>query len=511
MNSNGENKNVDSMEYVNEKKGVSAVDFFCIGFGAIVGVGWAVSINGWMAGSGGPIPAALGYLFALVLMIPVALCYCELVPMLPVAGGGMAFTYRAFNDVVAVIDGWVTFGAFVAIIPWEAIQITDVLGYLIPTIKSGEPLYTVMNSDIYLISIILGVFFSLMLFALNMRGLAAAAKVQKVLCFVLVGSAIIGAVASLIGGNLSNLNPIYDVTNPNIYGEGLKTVSHNNMLGGVLAILATAPFFLAGFETIPQGVEDAGGDVSSVGKTVVLSVFLACVFYATLLFAFGTSWPWQDFALMNSPAASTMFKHLYPSQIPYVGVSIGECLYWFITVGAIAGLFTTWNGFFMASATMLMSMSRGKLLPKFLAKQDKHGIPVPGLLVCLGLSVAGPFLGPNLVDSLTCFSSAGFMLSWCLNSWSLVRLRYTEPGLHRPYRIPGGLVTGYFAGIITTVILALMFLPISPLFIGKLAVAMFFAWLAIGMLLYLASYGRRRGLTLEEKRADIFAKMNQNR
>ena len=28
-----------------EKKGVSALDFFCIGFGAIVGVGWAVSIN----------------------------------------------------------------------------------------------------------------------------------------------------------------------------------------------------------------------------------------------------------------------------------------------------------------------------------------------------------------------------------------------------------------------------------------------------------------------------------
>ena len=30
-----------------EKKGVSAIDFFCIGFGAIVGVGWAVAINGW--------------------------------------------------------------------------------------------------------------------------------------------------------------------------------------------------------------------------------------------------------------------------------------------------------------------------------------------------------------------------------------------------------------------------------------------------------------------------------
>lgn len=504
--SNG-GKNVS--EAVVEKKGVSAVDFFCIGFGAIVGVGWAVSINGWMTSCGGPIPAALGYLAALILMIPVALCYCELVPMLPVAGGGMAFTYRAFNDVVAIIDGWATFGAFVAIIPWEAIQITDVLGYLIPNIKSGEPLYSVMGSDIYLISIILGVFFSLMLFALNMRGLEAAAKVQKVLCFVLVGSAIIGAVASLIGGDMANLGPLYDVSNPDIYGEGLKQVSHSGIIGGILSILASAPFFLAGFETIPQGVEEAGGDISSVGKTVVLSVVLACVFYAFLLFAFGTSWPWQEFALMDSPAASTMFKFLYPNELFGLGISFGEMLYWFITIGAIAGLFTTWNGFFMASASMLMSMSRGKILPEFLARQDKHGIPVPGLLVCLGLSVVGPFMGSNLVDSLTCFSSAGFILSWCLNSWSLVRLRYTEPELNRPYRIPGGLVTGYFAGIITTLIMVLMFIPMSPLYIGNLAVTMFFAWISVGMLLYFSCAGRRKGLTLEEKRADIFAKMNE--
>ena len=102
--SNG-GKNVS--EAVVEKKGVSAVDFFCIGFGAIVGVGWAVSINGWMTSCGGPIPAALGYLAALILMIPVALCYCELVPMLPVAGGGMAFTFlkaEGYNIGTSLLD-----------------------------------------------------------------------------------------------------------------------------------------------------------------------------------------------------------------------------------------------------------------------------------------------------------------------------------------------------------------------------------------------------------------------
>ena len=75
---------------MNETKKVSAVDFFCIGFGAIVGVGWAVSINSWMAGSGGPLPAALGYILALVMMIPVALCYCELCAMLPVPSAPLA-------------------------------------------------------------------------------------------------------------------------------------------------------------------------------------------------------------------------------------------------------------------------------------------------------------------------------------------------------------------------------------------------------------------------------------
>lgn len=73
-----------------EKKGVSALDFFCLGFGAIVGVGWAVSINSWMSDCGGPVPAGIGYIVALVMMVPIALCYCELVPALPVAGGGMA-------------------------------------------------------------------------------------------------------------------------------------------------------------------------------------------------------------------------------------------------------------------------------------------------------------------------------------------------------------------------------------------------------------------------------------
>ena len=86
--------------------------------GAIVGVGWALSLNNWMANSGGPIPAAIGYLMVLVILTPVALCYCELTPMLPVAGGGAAFAYRAFGETASIISGWAAFGAFIFMLPW---------------------------------------------------------------------------------------------------------------------------------------------------------------------------------------------------------------------------------------------------------------------------------------------------------------------------------------------------------------------------------------------------------
>lgn len=474
-----------------EKKGVGALDFFCIGFGAIVGVGWAVSINGWMANSGGPIPAALGYLLCLLIMVPLGLVYAELVPLLPVAGGGAAFAYAAFGEKVSFLSGWAAFGAFVAIIPWEAIQITDVLGYLFPALKAGNPLYTVMGSDIYLTTIIIGTIFSILLFLLNKRGLSSAASLQKFLCVFLVASAVIGAVASLVGGNIENLQPMYDTS--------LKEVTHKSMMGGVFSIVTSAAFFLAGFETIPQGIEEAGGDVKSVGRTVVLSVGLACVFYALLLFCFGYAWPWQEFYGMERPAAATMFKSLFPG-------GAGTGLYWLITIGAIAGLFTTWNGFFTASANLLMAMGRARMIPSAFAKQDKNGVAINGLILVLILSIIGPFLGANMIDTVTCFSAAAFVLSWMISSWSLLRMRQTMPNAERPYKLATPIA--WWAAIVATLFFVCMLLPMTPFYVGTTALYAFVGFIVIGIILHLAAGGQRKQMTAQERAEQMFGKID---
>lgn len=514
-----------------KQTGISALDFFCVGFGSIVGVGWTLSINRWMANTGGPLPASLGYILALIMMVPVSLCYCELAPMMPVAGGGTAYAFRAFNEKIAFISGWAAFGGFVTIIPWEAIYVADVLSIMIPPAK-GVVLYTLAGEDIYSGHLIFGTLFMLILFGINWKGATGSALFQRIITLILIGAGLFGMVAALVHFNVDNFKgvvasadqldalravagtsdfaPLYAQTylsgqEATSFYANVARGSHGSFFGGAVAILASAPFFLAGFETIPQAVEDAKGDITAVGKTVVLSVSLACIFYALALFCFGSAMPWQTFwsgGAFGSPAAGLLFPAIYGQ-----GHVMGVLTYWIILFGTLCGLFSTWNGFLMASPRLLMGMARGYMMPRPLAKQNKYGTPTVGLIACTLLSLSGPFLGMGLIDPLTLFSAAGFVCSWGFTSWSVVRLRAKEPNAERPYKMPGGSATAGFAGVIMIVLFILLFVPGNPVYMEALAIQLFIAWMVLGLILFLAAGPARRSTTLEQRMDSIFEKI----
>ena len=478
-----------------KKKGVSAIDFFCIGFGAIVGVGWAVSINSWMNGSGGPMPAAVGYLVAMILMVPVALCYCELCTMLPVSGGGMAYAFRAFGDKIAFVSGWAAFGAFITIIPWEAIYVVDILSIVFPVLKAGSPLYSLAGADIYIGHIILGTVISIILYRINRKGVASSATLQKVLCLALVGAGILAMICAGLKFDIANLQPFYENT-----GSG----THSSFFGGMVSILASVPFFLAGFETIPQGIESAGGDTKGVGKTVVVTVVLSCLFYALLLFTLGGAIPWKSFIQYDNPAAALMFKELYPG-------GLGNILYVLILLGAVCGLLTTWNGFMMASSQILMAMARVSIVPFSLSKQHpEYKTPENALKVSLVASLIGPFLGSGLIGALTSFSAAGYVVSWMITAFCLIILRKKEPALKRPYKIPGGLPMAWFAAVCMTVLFVLLFVPGQPVFMGGAACFIFIAWMIAGAVLYIMDYRERKQYSTLTRAAFLFASMSES-
>lgn len=475
-------------------KGISVFDFFTIGFGAIVGVGWAVIVNSWMSSSGGPIPAAAGFLLTLILVLPVAMCYAELSPMLPVAGSSVAFGYRAFGEKTAFISGWSAIMAFAAVLPWEAIYINDILAMIIPGIQEGPILYYIAGSPIYLRSLLVGEACALLIFAINWFGAKSSAVFQKVLCIILLASIVLTILCCAFRFDFGNLMPVY---------QNVGVGSHDSFFGGVVAMFAIAPFFIFGFETIPQGIEDVAGSVKSVGKVIFISMIMAGITYALILFFVGGAYPWQESAFLDTPAAGNVLKLIYPG-------AVGEGLYLFILIGVIAGLMTTWNAFFIATPRLVMGLGRAHLLPaKFAEMNEKHG--TPGFaLICSGIfSCIGPFLGTAVISTLTSMTSVALMVCWFNDTRALIRLRRTEPDLLRPYRLRGGkFIAG--VGVAVCVILFIMcILPMSPAYVGNAGICVIIAWGLLGLIFYKGNSKKRNAVSAQEKYDTLFANMKK--
>lgn len=475
-----------------KKKGLNLIDFFMLGFGSIVGVGWAVASNGWMASGGGVIPAVLGYLFFTIALIPVGFCYAELTCAMPVCGGEAAFSYKAFGTFPSFLCGWALALAYVIIVPWEAIYINNILALIFPALTAGEPLYTLAGVGIYAPGLIVGIILSLFVITINWRGIRIAGKVQTTMGSFLAIVGLLVIVFAFAKFNPENLQPLYE----NV-GKG----THTSMFTGVIAMMIVAPFFLGGFDTIPQGAEEgeAGINFKNLGRVIVLALLSVGIFYSLILFSTGGAIPWQEYTAYPRPAISLLFTTLYGNGF------FGASMYWLAYFAALAGLFTTWNGFYIASARLLVGMGRGRMIPEFFAsRHPKYGTPKGANLFVAIACLAGPFVGLGVIDPMTSAGGVGFVVGWFITSISCIRLRYNAPDMPRPYRVPGGQPLMWIAAVVAGVVIVISFIPGLPSFMGPLATTICVVWMALGLAFYAGSSGYRKAITEEERVKAIF-------
>ena len=482
------------MANTEKKKGMNLLDYFMLGFGSIVGVGWAVAVNGWMGTGGGPIPAAIAYAFATLFIIPIAFCYAELTSAMPVAGGVVAFAYKAFGTFPSFVGGWFVALAYITIIPWEAIYINNVLALIFPGLKAGDPLYTIAGEGIFTAGLIVGVLVSLALIYMNHRGIEVASGAQTILGVLLACAGILVIIFCFLKADPANLMPVYE----NV-GKG----THTSMFGGLIAVMAIAPFFLAGFDTITQGAEDSASDLDykGLGKVLVMAILSAGIFYILIILSSGMAMPWQEFFTYPRPAISLELKEVY-------GGVLGAGLYWLVMIGALAGLFTTWNGFYIASARLLMGMARARLIPSFFTKiHPKYGTPVGANTFIAVVCLIGPFTGMGIIDPLTIVGSTAFVIGWFVTAISTIKLRISEPDMIRPYKAPGGMLLVGLAAVISFIVIVITFIPASPGYMGPLGIKIFIAWAILGLIFYFGSASYRNQFTEEERVASLFQKL----
>lgn len=454
-----------------KKQGLTFFDLFSMGFGAMVGVGWSATLNNLLKNGGGPIPAAIGFSLATIVFIPVALCFAELAPAIPVAGGVIAYTKRAFDKRMTFVAGWFVAMAYISIVPWESIAINDIISYIFPAMKNGSPLYSLAGENIYGTTIVLGIVLSLMVILINWHGIEKGASFQSIMTLSLLGGSLICVIFALLHMDLSNLvTPVY---------SQIEGKSHTTVWAGIFTMFGLAPSYFSGFDTIPQSVESAPDvDKKKLGKVIVIALISAGIFYALIFLSAGLAFPWTETIDMDRPVLSNLFAKIYPGLL-------GKVLWYICIAATLAGLFSTWNGFYMAGSKVLYGMAKAGVLPAVFAKEHpKYKTPYVANLFVAVTMVIGPFLGAGVLDILSVLSSSGFVIGWGIACMAVIRLRKCEPQLERPYKIPAGTVTAVTALIFCILMFFNCVIPGLPGYMGISGLIAFAVWTVLGIIFY---------------------------
>jgi amino acid transporter len=347
-------------------------DYFTLAFGSIVGVGWMILLDDWLA-RGGPVGAVVGFLLAGLALIPVVSIYGRLAEQMPDAASEVSYTAAAFPRSISFATGWAMAFANGIVCPFEAVAMGRVASYLLPAMNSLE-LYRVAGYPVYLPHLLLGLATTAVIIWVNYRGIRHSIVLQNWTTFALLAVFALFSVLGLSRGSAERLPPYF----ADDRGVGGSILS-------VLAVLQIVPYYLMGFETVPKCSEEAAGDVAARCFVWIMlwALGVATLFYVTVIGVVSLLQPWQ-----------TLLEVPFPTAAAFERAFGWRWLVQLIMLGVVLSLVKVFNGNFLAATRLLYAMGRRDLLGGKLGQvHERYQTPFIAVAVVGGLTVAGIFLG----------------------------------------------------------------------------------------------------------------------
>jgi APA family basic amino acid/polyamine antiporter len=372
-------------------------------------------------------PVAL--ILAGFIFVTTALNYAEGTAALPHAGGSSSFARRAFNAPIGFLVGWVqllNYTATVSISAYFAISYLGVFGRYIPLfgmLRRDEVWH--IAATIVLIAFLVG---------LNVIGIQESSALNIVLAL----TDLVTQLVLVILGLLLLLN--------------IDKVIHNIHLGvaptwgNFLAGISIAMVSYTGIETISNLSEEAKDPGRSVPRAT-FAVIAAVLFVSAFLPTIGMSvFPVHlDAAGNYTTDLATTWK-----ADPVAGIVTGFSVvsqtlaFWAeIWVGILAFtiLVIATNAGLIGISRLSYSLAGVDLLPKQFARLHPQYKTPYFSIVDFGVSAAllvagGLLLGSKEIDMMSAVYSLAATFAFCSAHLSVMRLRFIEPALHRPYRMP---------------------------------------------------------------------------
>jgi APA family basic amino acid/polyamine antiporter len=362
------------------------VDYFALGWGAMVGVGWLVLMDDWLL-RGGVLGATLGFAIGGALLLPIGYVYGRLVAAMPDAAGEVAYTAKVFPRSVSFATGWMMILAYFIVCPWEAVAVGKIAGYIFPSLDSIE-LYRIAGQPVYLPHLLIGLALTGLLTVLNYGGIRLSATFQNWTAFGTLALFVVFVGLGVSKGSSRNFPPLF---------------THSPLVS-VLLVMQIVPYFMTGFESVVKGAEEANPEFRARGffKAIWMAIAVGILFYTIVIAAVGYVAPWKQLTQEKFMTA-VAFERAVGSR-------------WIVSViltAAMLSLFKVFNGNFVAASRLLFAVGRRGLVDERLGRVHPRNQTPSAAVLCIGLATgACMFLGDATLVPITEVGSVASAIGW---------------------------------------------------------------------------------------------------
>ena len=361
--------------------------------GTMIGAG-ILATPGKVAGGMGSAAAtlaawALGGAYAMA----GALCCAELASAIPRAGGFYSFARRALGRYAGFTAGWMDCLTLTTASAWLAALAGTYVGMLAP---AAAPYSRAVGAGV-----ILG------LAAWQAVSVRATGRLQTAL-----SAAKYVAILAVVGVGLAAPRAAEGAATPAVTAAGVALALQSVVFAyaGWYGAVYVAEEVREPHRTIPRAL--AGG----VGAVTALYLLVNVAFLAAM------------------PISRMAASDLVAADI--AAITLGDAGAGFVTAVALLVVVGTVSGLLVNASRIAFAMARDGELPRAVAAVNAGGTPVGGLALVAGTAVA-MLLAVGSPDQLLAVCSFLLVLVFSTAFVAIWRLRRTEPGLERPYRVAG--------------------------------------------------------------------------
>jgi len=420
------------------KRTLGAGNLVALGIGAIIGAGLFVRTALAAGEHAGPavtvsfIIAAVGCAFA-------GLCYAEFASIIPIAGSAYTYAYATMGEIIAWIIGWAlileyALGAATVSISWSEYA-NKLVGGGIPYEWCHSPFEHLKDASGVMHSGIINIPALVILLALSLLLIKGTQESATVNAVIVVVKVTIVLVFIAIGWQF--INPAHhtpylipadapDALKPDGTHYSYKDFFDHGW-GGVLRGAAVVFFAFIGFDAVSTAAQEAKNPKKDMPIGILGSLVICTILYILFSYVLTGVAPYTDFIKAGKEASVSYAIDTYMPGYHWLSL--------FVTIAILAGFSSVILVMLMGQSRVFYTMSTDGLLPKtFSDLHPKFRTPYKSnmiLFVFVGLFAA--FVPGTVAGDLT---SIGTLFAFVLVCLGVMILRYTNPGLVRPFKTP---------------------------------------------------------------------------